>query len=157
MDVVIRAFRNDDADAVADVMWRSVREAALRDYTAEQAKAWLPERPARETIMQQAGDGRFTLVACNRDGWLLGYIDLELDGHIDHLFCIPEAVGTGVAAQLYDALEQAAQSRGIDRLFVEASEAARRLFVRKGFAIDGRRDWELRGVRIHNYAMSKTL
>jgi len=157
IDVVIRPFVCDDVDALADVMWRSVREAALRDYTAAQVEAWLPERPTRETLERQTSDGRDTLVACDRTGCAVGYIDLERDGHIDHLYCAPEAVGTGVASQLYDAVEQLARSMDMPRLYVEASEAARRLFERKGFTVDRRRDWRLRGVAIHNYAMSKHL
>jgi putative acetyltransferase len=42
-------------------------------------------------------------------------------------------------------------------LFVEASEAARRLFIRKGFAQVKRRDFLLPGVSIHNYLMEKKL
>jgi hypothetical protein len=42
-------------------------------------------------------------------------------------------------------------------LFVEANEAARRLFLWKGFVQVKRRDFLLRGVSIHNYLMEKKL
>jgi putative acetyltransferase len=66
-------------------------------------------------------------------------------------------IGSGVASALYDRLEQQARERGMTRLFAEASEAARRLFLRKGFAQVKRRDFFLRGVSIHNYLMEKLL
>ena len=52
---------------------------------------------------------------------MVAFIDLEPDGHIDRLFCAPEAVGRGIASQLYDGIETAARERGIGRLFTEAS------------------------------------
>jgi putative acetyltransferase len=72
------------------------------------------------------------LVAVAEHEGVVGYIDLEAGGHIDHLFCAPEAVGHGVASRLYHAIEAAARKQGIKRLFVEASEPARRLFERRG-------------------------
>jgi putative acetyltransferase len=157
VEVAIRAYRSDDAAALAEVMFRSVREAATADYTTEQVTAWLPARPTPEAAHRRACDGRHVLVAAEPEGRILGYIDLEPDGHIDHLFCVPEAVGHGIGARLYDALERAAAEKGIDRLYVEASESARRLFEKKGFVVSERHEKELRGVAIHNYAMSKEL
>jgi putative acetyltransferase len=153
----IRLYEPDDAAALAEVMWSSVRTAALADYSPEQTNAWLPEAPLAEAMHRWASDGRCVLVAANVDGRVVGYIDLASDGHIDHLYCSPEAVGQGVASALYDTLERTASSQGLSRLDVEASEAARRLFEKKGFTVEGRRDWELRGVSIHNYKMSKGL
>jgi putative acetyltransferase len=49
------------------------------------------------------------------------------------------------------------RAQGIERLFTEASELARRFFERKGFTVLQRQDKILRGVPIHNYRMAKTL
>lgn len=43
------------------------------------------------------------------------------------------------------------------RFFTEASELARGLFEREGFALVSRRDFVLRGVSIHNYAMERII
>lgn len=139
------------------MFYRSVREAALADYTPAQVEAWLPARPDASLMARRAGDGRLVLVAAYDDDRVVGYIDLEPDGHIDHLYCVPEAVGRGIASRLYDSLETAARDRRIGRLYVEASEAARRLFARKGFTLQRRQDLVRHGVGIHNYAMSKDL
>jgi putative acetyltransferase len=97
------------------------------------------------------------LVAVNERDRVVGYIDLEASGHIDHLFCAPEVVGHGVASQLCDATEAAAREQGIIRLFVEASEPARRLFERRGFEVLERQELIRHGVAIHNYRMEKVL
>ena len=87
----------------------------------------------------------------------MAFVDLEPDGHIDRLFCAPEAVGLGIASRLYEAVEAAARERGIRRLFTEASELARRFFEQKCFIVVERQDMVLRGVPIHNYRMAKNL
>jgi putative acetyltransferase len=157
MDVTIRAYDPRDAAGLADVFFRSVRQVALSDYTAAQVRAWAPEPRTAEWAHGQASDGRLVLVAADADDRPVAYIDLEPDGHIDRLFCAPEAAGQGIASRLYDAVEAAAREQGITSLFTEASEPARRLFARKGFTIVQRQDLVIRGVPIHNYRMAKVL
>lgn len=155
--VTIRTYEQRDAADLADVFFRSVRNVALSDYTAAQVAAWAPVRPAPERLHEVASDGRLTLVAVNDQDRAVAFIDLEPDGHIDHLFCAPEAAGHGIASRLYEAVEAAAREQGINRLFTEASELARRVFERKGFVLIERQDKALRGVPIHNYTMAKDL
>jgi putative acetyltransferase len=157
VEVTIRTYEQRDAAGVADVFYRSVRGVALSEYTAEQVKAWVPERWDAEQEHRRSGDGRLVLVAVDEAGHVVAFIDLEPDGHIDRLYAAPEAAGRGVASRLYDGIETAARAQGIERLFTEASELARRFFERKGFTVLERQDMILRGVPIHNYRMAKTL
>jgi putative acetyltransferase len=87
----------------------------------------------------------------------IAYGDLKADGHIDHLDYRPDAVGKGVASALYDELEAAARQRGLSDISVNASEAARVLFLKKVFSVVHRNDLIRMGVAIHNYSMEKTL
>ncbi len=157
MEVTIRAYDPRDAADLADVFFRSVRQVALSDYTAAQVRAWAPEPRTAKWAHGEASDGRLVLVAANADDRPVAYIDLEPNGHIDRLFCAPEAAGQGIASRLYDAMEAAAREQGIRSLFTEASELARRLFERKGFTVVERQDLVIRGVEIHNYRMAKAL
>jgi putative acetyltransferase len=120
-------------------------------------QAWAPEPRTAEWAHAEASDGRLVLVAADTDDRPVAYIDLEPDGHINRLFCAPEAAGQGIASRLYDVMEAAARQQGITSLFTEASELARRLFERKGFAVVERQDLVVRGVAIHNYRMAKAL
>lgn len=157
MAVTIRGYEQRDADDLADVFFRSVRQVAISDYTPAQVRAWAPERRTPEQLHQWAGDGRLVLLATNESDRAVAFIDLEPDGHIDHLFCAPEAAGRGIASQLYEAAEAAARQQEISRLYTEASELARRFFERKGFAVLERQDLVVRGEPIHNYKMAKDL
>ncbi len=154
--VFIRPFSPSDADALASLFHASVREAAIRDYSTEQVAAWSPSKPDPKRYIEQA-EGRTFLVALDDDNRAIGYGDLEPNGHIDHLYCHPDMVGTGVGSELYAALEATAKQAGIAVLFVEASEGARRLFERRGFGLDARNEFTVNGVAMHNYRMSKTI
>lgn len=134
-----------------------MREIGSRYYSPEQTEAWAFRAPSPDRIASLYADGRTALVAADADDVPVAFTDVEADGHIHFLYCSPEAAGTGVAAQLYEALEQAARERGIARLYAEASEAARGFFVRKGFVVLARRDFGFDGVAMHNYAVEKQL
>ena len=152
----IRQFEPTDAGALAALFHASVRNAGSRDYTAEQVAAWSPSKPDPQCYLRRA-KGRTILVAVDGDNAVVGYGDLERNGHIDHIYCRPDVVGTGVGSAIYKAIEAAARQAGINALFVEASEGARRLFARHGFIIEARHDFRINGVAIHNFRMSKRL
>jgi putative acetyltransferase len=153
----IRGYESRDAGALADLYRRSVMQIGPKDYAEEQVEAWAALGPSPAQIDARGADGRTTLVAVDDEDRPLAFGDLEHDGHIDYLYCAPEAAGTGVTAALYDRLERTARERGMKRLHAEASEAARRFFLKRGFAVVSKRAFEISGVRIHNYAMEKRL
>jgi putative acetyltransferase len=153
----VRPFRPDDAPALAALFHAAVHGIARPHYRQAQVDAWSPAVPNPERFRARGTDGRLVLVAVDEEDAPLAYGDLEADGHIDHLYCRPDAAGTGVTASLYAALEAAARARGIGRLHTEASEPARRFFLKRGFSVVARNDFELGGVAIHNFRMEKQL
>lgn len=155
IDFTIRQYTAADAPHLAGLYFDSARTLGLRRYSAEQVAAWSPAPASAESVHKRATDGRLTLVACGTDGAVLAYGDLEQDGHIGHLYAHPDASGKGVAGAVLNALLAAAEVSKIPELRVEASELARGLFERTGFAVIGRRDLEVNGVPIHNYAMTR--
>lgn len=155
--IAIRPYQDTDAGALAEVFGRAVRGIGSRDYSPAQIAAWIGREPRTERFRAKMADGRRCWVATDGAGRVTAFVDLEADGHIDFLFADPAVAGQGVASQLVDVLEAAAREAGMTRLYVEASEAARRFFLRRGYTVQGRRDFEIDGVAIHNYAMERTL
>jgi putative acetyltransferase len=147
----------NDAEAIAAVYERAVRGIGAKDYSAEQVRAWIGVGAHADRFRARLSDGRRGWVAVDDQDRPQAFIDLEDDGHIDFLYAAPEAAGTGVAGRLLDELEAAARASGMTRLYVEASEAARRFFLKRGYAVSARRDFDIEGVAIHNYAMERTL
>jgi putative acetyltransferase len=87
----------------------------------------------------------------------VAYSVLEPDGHLDRLYSHPEHTRRGLAGRLLAAAEEDARALGLARLFTEASILARPSFERAGYVVTHRRDFEIDGVPIHNYAMEKLL
>ena len=154
--MIVRTFKPGDANALAALFHASVREGGIRDYSPEQVAAWSPSKFTPERYARKA-EGRVVFVAEGDDGQPVGYGDLEPNGHIDHFYSRPDKIGTGVGSALYAAIEATGREARIAVLFVEASEAARRLFERRGFDLQARNDFVVNGVAIHNYRMSKTI
>lgn len=153
----IRLATPADAAALADVYERSVLAIGTRDYSAEQIAVWIGQGARPERFLARLADGRRCWVAVTGDDQVEAFIDLEANGYIDFLYAAPEVAGSGIAGTLLDTLEAAARADGMRRLYVEASEAARRFLLKRGYAEITRRDFEVDGVAIHNYAMERTL
>jgi len=155
--VRVRAAREGDCEALSLLYRRSVEQVGSLHYSPEQVRAWAALAPSAEHLRALAGDGRLRLVAVDTADAPVAFADLKSDGHIHFLYCAPEAAHRGVTANLYRVLEAAARAEGIARLHAEASEAASRFFRRQGFTVLARRDFEVAGVAIHNYAVEKRL
>ncbi len=153
----LRHYRPGDAPALAEIFRRSVTELGPRHYTPEQVMAWAADAPDAEDMLRRGSDGRTTIVASDDTGRPVAFVDLEFDGHIDLLFALPEAAGTGIASALLDAIETVAKTEGGMRLYVEASEAAKGLFMRRGFSLLKRNDYLKNGVLVFNYDLEKLL
>ncbi|HEX8602909.1 MAG TPA: GNAT family N-acetyltransferase [Pseudoduganella sp.] len=152
----IRTWLPGDASALADLYRRSVMHYGPRAYSPAQVAAWAGAISA-EKIAARSGDGRHVAIAVDADGRILGWGDLEADGHVDFLYCAPEAAGRGTGAMLIEALEAHARAAGMPRLTVEASELARPLFARLGFTLLQRNELAIDAVGIHNFSMEKRL
>jgi putative acetyltransferase len=154
---LIRPYVALDLPAIREMWERSIRELGPRAYSPEQVAAWAARTADMDRLGERLGDGRQVWVAEGVTEEPIGFIDLEMDGHIDFLYAAPEAAGQGVAARLYAEVERAANAAKISRLNTEASEVARGFFERMGFVMLHRRELELVGVPIHNWKMEKQL
>jgi putative acetyltransferase len=157
----IRRFRTSDAGALAALTVAAIRVTGLRAYSPEQVAAWAARHPGPDRFIASGAKGDTILVAVGADDVPIAYVLTEADGHIDMLYCHPDHTGLGVAAALLVAAEASARGSGTARLYTEASELARPVFERAGFAVLHRRDFAIahhgRDVAIHNYAMEKRL
>ncbi len=151
----VRPWELADASALSALYAASVRELGARDYSTAQIEAWASLTPSAEGLAARMADGRTRLVAIRQV--IVGFIDIEPDGHIDLLYVAPEAAGQGVARLLLETAAALMPLCGTSRLYAEASETARPVFERLGFRVTARRDFEVAGVAIHNWAVEKPL
>ena len=161
MDYALRAFLPADAAALSELTALAIRETARRAYSPEQVTTWAQRAPAADWFVAQAAANAIIRVAAAEDGTPAAYVLLEADGHLNMLYCHPQHGGRGLGAALLAEAEAEARTRGLSRLFTEASELARPVFARAGYALLHRRDFTIgpddAPVAIHNYAMERRI
>ena len=155
MDFSVRTFEIEDAEALGQVFYRSVREGAARRYTAAQVEAWSPSPPAGDVWRARLAAAD-TVVAVRGDQ-PLGFMTLDTKGYLDLAFVVPEAMGAGVSDALYAVLEGRARAVGIAVLTTQASLLAEPFFVRHGWKVTRRQEVEMSGVVLKNAWMEKRL
>lgn len=150
---VLRRYVTTDLDGVIEVFQRAIREVACRDYDPAQVAAWSkverddwePWRLTRPTWVAVLGEQ------------IVGFSDLEADGHLDMMFVHPAHQGIGIASMLLATVEDAARQQGLARIFTEASITARPFFQRRGFLLDAQQQVTKRGETFTNFRMHKIL
>jgi ribosomal protein S18 acetylase RimI-like enzyme len=126
-----------------------------RDYTAEQCARWAPAEKDMDEWARRIGE-RNPFVA-ERDGVILGFAELEADGHIDCFYVHHAHQREGVGRALHDAVEAEARRLGLDHLRAEVSVTARAFFEAMGFEIVHRRENVVCGAVAPNFVMRKSL
>ena len=151
----IRDYEQADTPAIARLFYETVRSVNRADYSEEQVRTWAPGVPDPEEWHARMADRR-TLVA-EEGGEVVGFAELEEDGHLDMLYVRGDSVGRGVGRRLYRTVEREARGRGLGQIFTEASVTARPFFERRGFRLVRERTVVRRGVELTNFAMAKPL
>ncbi len=157
MGYVIREWRDGDAEAVAQINRLAIERIGPRAYAPKQVAAWLSRRTAPANYRERVAAGDLIFIAAGPGDTPVAYALLERDGHLDHLYNHPDHTRRGLATQLLEAAESFARGIGLGRLYTEASDLARPAFERAGYRVARRRDFEIDGVAIHNWAMGKDL
>jgi hypothetical protein len=96
-----------------------------------------------------------TLVA-EQDGELVGFTELEPEGHVDMLYCRSDVIGRGVGRRLYAALEAKAIAGFLARF--RGREYHRAAFLHAMcFHVIQQQTVIRRGISLTNFKMEKTL
>lgn len=161
MSYHLRQFREADASALAEITLAAIERIGATAYSPAQVSAWAARHPRAERFVERSANGADIFVAADADDNAVAYSVLEAaeanSGHLDMLYCHPNHTRIGLAERLLEAAEECARGQNMTRLFTEASELARPVFERCGYKLLHRRDLEIEGTPIHNFAMEKHL
>lgn len=158
MTYTLRSFEAGDASALAALTLDAIETIGVEAYTAEQVRVWANRHPSPERFTARAEAGhRILVMVDDASNAPAAYSLLEGDGHLDMLYCAPAHAGRGLAKELLVQSEKQARELGMAKIYTEASELARPAFEKAGYTLTERRDFEIDGVAIHNYAMEKPL
>lgn len=146
----IRTYRTEDIEEIAALFYETVHSVNARDYAPEQLDAW-----AAGSIDTAQWDSelrsRHALVA-TEEGQVVGFGDMDENGHLDRLYVHKEFQGRGVATAICDRLESGTRA---ERITVHASITARPFFEKRGYRTVREQRVERRGVFLTNYVMEK--
>ncbi|MGD8911004.1 MAG: GNAT family N-acetyltransferase [Chromatiales bacterium] len=155
MNISIRQYRPEDAQALTEIFYSAVESLAGDCYSREQVRAWAP-LPIDYEKWRFRLERQQTWVA-EVHGTPIGFISLIPDGHISLAYVHIAFQRKGVASKLYTRLEREARAAGVDILRVEASHAARPLFQRMGFDLLKRNRIERNACTLVNWSMQKSI
>ena len=91
------------------------------------------------------------------DNKIVGFAELESNGHIDCFYCHHEYQGCGVGSALLNEVENSARKNKLNKLFAEVSITARPFFEAKGFTVKKQQAVVFREVEFTNFLMEKLL
>jgi putative acetyltransferase len=153
--LAMRPLLPADVPLLAEIFRASIEGLAAEDYSQAQQEAWASAADDEEEFSARLV-GELTLVATH-GGAPVGFASLADNKTIDMLYVHPAAAGQGAAAMLCDALEKLAAARGGKELSVDASDAARGFFERRGYVAKTRNTVPLNGEWLANTTMAKAL
>lgn len=142
MAPVIRPYRPEDRAAARLIYWRAIMEGTAGQLGEAERKAWAgspgPDPDDPDKLLDQ-----WCWIA-EEDGRPTGFMSLCPDGLLDMAFVIPEVMGKGTAAALYDTLLARARDEGLARLTVLASPFSRSFLLKRGWSVDreGMREYD---------------
>ncbi|OOZ38069.1 GNAT family N-acetyltransferase [Solemya elarraichensis gill symbiont] len=151
----VRRYKTGEEEALWSLLYETAHSVNSKDYSPAQIDAWAPcEKDSFQWANRLKGTNPFV---AEENGELIGFAELENNGHIDCFYAAHNWQGKGVGSALLRAIEAEASSQGISSLFAEASITAKGFFQNHGFSIEGEQTVSLRGERFTNYAVSKRI
>lgn len=153
--IAIRPYRAADRGTCVAIFHRAAHEGAAAFYTEAQRQAWAP-RPTPDLSQPDRLLDQWAWVS-EEDGRVTGFMSLRPDGYLDMAYVLPEVMGKGHAAALYDRLIAKARQLGLARLTVHANPLSHRFLARRGWRLEEMQPHELRGQMFERSFMSLDL
>ena len=150
----IRLFEPQDTEQIAWLFHNTVRKVNIKDYSQRQVIAWSPKNIYFRDW--QICSSRYTYIA-EQDNEILGFGELEPNGHIDCFYVHYRHQGRGVGSKIYRAIETKARELNLTCLFAEASITAKAFFISRGFEIIKQQQVICRQEKFVNYLVVKIL
>lgn len=154
-DLNIRRYKPEDAEGIAGLYEKSVREIAIEMYTAGEVEAWASYANEIEEIRHRLAEG-LTLVA-ESGNIPVAFGQLKPIDHIAFLYTIKEYSRMGIATEIYKRLKGHALVKGAQYLTTDASRISKPLFERLGFQLECPVIEKRKGVELECFKMKKTL
>jgi putative acetyltransferase len=154
--ITIRTYNESDATFLAAIYFHTIHKINAKDYSPEQLDAWAPSSSLETEGWMRKWEKLPPIVAVI-DNKIVGFAELENNGHIDCFYCHHEHQGCGVGSALIQEIENQARKNKINKIFAEVSITAKPFFEIKGFTVIKEQSVNIRGMTLTNFVMEKIL
>jgi putative acetyltransferase len=148
---MIRRYQPGDHLFLGQIYYDAVHQLAAGDYTPAQLEAWA-SKPIGFDHWKTRCEIKQPFVK-ELDGRVIGFMELDGDGHIDCTYVDPAYARRGVMSEIMAEVKEEAQLLGVPKLFAEVSITARPFFERHGFHHVRDNFVTVRGETLMNYIM----
>jgi putative acetyltransferase len=153
--MLIRRYQPGEERELWELNYHTTHEINGRDYTPEQCNRWAPADA--DLAAWTARLARMQPFVAVHSGRIVGFAELEPDGHIDYFYCHHQRLNQGIGSALLRAIETEAAALGIASLYAESSVTAIDFFRAKGFHVEQERVNTVCGSPAKQYLVRKRI
>jgi putative acetyltransferase len=111
----IRRYKPGEESEVWSVYFSSTRNVVSREYTADQVNRWAPDDLDMEPwAARLVRTNPFVALV---DAKIVGFAELESDGHIGYFYCHHEFQRQGIGSGLWEAVEREGKRLRLESIF----------------------------------------
>jgi len=151
----IVAYSAEYATQITELFYQAVHAIDSAIYSISQKNAWAAKPINYKQWRERLAVKKPFVILDNQ--LVVGFIELEEDGHIDCLYVHPQYQGQGVATQLVTYVIAQAKNKGLTTLYVEASIVAKSLFEQCHFTVTKQNTVIRNDISLINFSMYRTL
>ena len=148
---MFRRYQHGDHLFIGQIFYDAVHQLADEHYTLEQRTAWA-SKPIGFKHWEKRCIAKQPFVK-EINGRVVGFMELDDDGHIDCTYVDPAFARRGVMSEIMTAVKAHAMQQGMTRLYAEVSMTARPFFVRHSFEVTSENQVDIKGIKLTNFNM----
>lgn len=153
--ITVRDMQPGDEAEMRSLFYNTIRQVNCRDYSPEQIEIWSSSAAQDELWTARLSNSRVLVAVQN--AMIVGFTNLELDGHIDLFFVHHLYQGQGVGARLMAAMDALARGLDLKHLNAEVSITAKPFFLKSGFQVLKEEQVERQSIGFTRFVMEKQL
>jgi putative acetyltransferase len=153
--LTIRPFVKDDAPTLRALVFNTVRQVNIADYSAQQVTAWAPKcYDAKAWLKRMQATHPFVAVQNNQ---IVGFADIQKTGYIDFFYCHWQFQRQGIGSALMQTLLSMAKQQHIQKLRSHVSITAKPFFEHFGFKVESTQQIKIEQQVLPNFIMTKVV
>jgi GNAT superfamily N-acetyltransferase len=151
----VRRYSPGEEEELWHLYYHTTHRIVSQFYTKEQVERWAPRDKDMDAWKARIEEKNPFIAVDNRV--IIGFAELDPDGHVDNFYTHHQWQGKGVGSALYARVETEAIRQKLPFLYAEVSLPAKEFFLKQGFEILKEQHNIVCGSPAPNFIMKKML